>query len=252
MYTFDMKRLQPQADGLIAGEFVKYRQDHLPHVGRPTAEERELDIREDEFLIEKSYFLFEPARQLLVYQRNSHGASILNFERYFAKIHHEAITLFNPVLQPDPMQRLMRGEAMPRKLYLTVARPTNPELVPRTEWGAKALELLASSGGMGFTLQLRADGTSQTEERYLSGDIKRAVRELIECGAAKTAKIDLEEGTITHPIDLIADKLVSTQTVAMAGRYPLRTAILPALYAALEEKRQELDRIFGHEGNRLT
>ena len=251
-YTFDMKRLEVQPDGIISGEFVKYRHDHLPNVGAPNREERELDIRDDEYLIEKSYFLFEPARQLLIYQRNAHGASVLNLEKYFARIHHEALTLFQPVLQPDPMRRLMRGEAMPRSVYLTVARPTNPELVPETDWGRAALELLSSSGGYGFTLQLRADGHSQGDERFLGGRVKRAVQELIECGAAKTARVKVEEEGISHPIDLIADRLISTQTVEMAGRYPMRASIVPALYAALQEKQEELREVFGDEGNRLA
>lgn len=251
-YTFDLRRLELLQDGLFTGEFVKYRQDFLPHVGALNAQERELEIGADEFLIEKSYFLFEPARQLLIYQRNAHGGSVLNLEKYFAQIHHEALTLFHPVLQPEPMRRLMRGEAMPKKAYLTMARPTNPELIPQSDWGRAALELLASSGGVGFNLYIRADGHARDDGRFLNQNIKRGFQELIGCGAAKSAKIHVEEGGFTHPIDLIADRMSSTQTVEMGGRYPLRASILPALYAALEQKQGELQEIFGHEGNRLA
>ncbi|XQE65781.1 DUF6731 family protein [Pseudomonas sp. P3C3] len=251
-FTFDLRRIEELADGMFTGEFVKFRQDFLPHVGAPNAQERELEIRADEFLIEKNYFLFEPARQLLIYQRNAHGGSVLNLEKYFAQIHHEALTLFHPVLQPEPMRRLMRGEALPKKAYLTMARPTNPELVPQSDWGRAALELLSSSGGAGVTLYLHADGRARDDGRFLNQNIKRAVQELIGCGAAKRAKIHVEEDGFSHPIDLIADRMASTQTVEMAGRYPLRASILPALYLALEEKRDELLEIFGDEGNRLV
>lgn len=252
MHTFDLRRLESHDDGYITGEFVKFRRDFLPNVGALTRDERELDIHADEYLVEKNFFLYELDRQLLIYQKNGHGGSVLNLAAYLKRVYREGTVSFNPVLQPDPMKRLLRGGAMPRKLYLTAARPTNPDFVPQNEWTKAALKMLSSSGGIGFTLQLRADGHSKDDGRHLSGDVKRALAELIECGAAKTARIDIEEDGITHPIDLIADRLISTQDVEMAGRYPLKASIIPALYAAVEDKRRDLELIFGTAGRRLV
>lgn len=250
-HVFDVRRILPHSAGYISGEFVKFRREVLPNVGALTRDERELDIQSDEYLVEKNYFLYEMDRRLLVYQKNGHAGSVLNFEQYLTRAFGKGKIGFHPVLQPDPMKRLLRGEAMPRKLHLSAARPTNPELI-QTSWGKAAMELLSSSGGIGFSLQLRADGYSKKEDRYLMSDIKRAVAELVECGAAKTAKIEIEEDGFSHPIDLIADRLISIQKVEMGGRYPLRSSIIPALEAALEEKARDLELIFGTAGNRLV
>ena len=97
---------------------------------------------------------------------------------------------FNPVLQPEPLRRLLRGEVHARVIRMTLARPTNPSMVPADTWNKDILGVLQGAGGVGMSLEIRGNGRSHDpEQRYLFDRVKAAVAELLDLGPLRSAVI---------------------------------------------------------------
>lgn len=229
------------------GVFAKYRADDLPHAGSPGGDERELDLAEEEGLIEKNYFRYYRKNELLLFQRNRNASTSGQFARYLSGS-SDGIVVFNPVLQPEPTRRLLRGEVLPRKLDLSISRPKNPAMYDRNVWARRVIGLLSESGGVRLRVSVTSDARSKVEqEHYLDAKIKRAMTAFVDSGDAKIARLIIEEEGLEHPIDLIADRIVSWQDVEMNGRYPEMKSMQKALQRAVREHRASLQEIFGED-----
>lgn len=237
----------------FSGVFAKFREDDLPHAGSPGGDERELGLDDGEGLIEKNHFLYHSNRELLIFQRNGNGSTTSRLGAYFSDIAGET-TIFNPVLQAEPTRRLMRNELLPRSLTLSFTKPSNPEMYPDDIWSNRLFSILNDAGGVRMHTRISSDARSTDEEkRYLSNRIKAAACELIDIDGVSVAKLDVEdEDGMNHPIDLIADRLLSSQEVEMDGRYPVTEAIYAALRRAKDECAAELQEIFGGQGNAVA
>lgn len=239
----DLRRLP--GGHAFRGIFAKFRSDDLPHAGVPGGPERELDLDEQEGLIEKNYFLYLREHELLFYQQNRNGSVPSRLGKYLSRVAHDTI-LFDPVLQPHAMRRLMRGEVEIRTLDLSFARPTNPELFPADDWGHRLFEVLSGAGGTSMRLHIGTDARSKDpRDHHLRKRLKRGVREILNLTKVTTARLEVEEDGVTHPIDLISDRLRSTQDVEMGGRYPVPGSMYEALGAARDELNDQLREIFG-------
>lgn len=252
---FELRNLHSNNNGAtIRGVFAKIRCDNLPHTGAPGGVENELDLAEEEGLIEKNHFVYYRQNELLVYQKNGHGSTTKRFEDYLSN--HTGVTaLFNPIPKTDSMRRLMSGENHPRSLQLSVARPSNPDLFPSDNWNRSLLELMNGSGGMVLDIAIRGDGHSRNpHNRYLLDTIKGSLNDLLGTDFVRSAKVQLEgDDFISHPVDLIADRIYSKQRVQMNGRYPCTDSMFAALGRAKEEVADELNGVFGNpDGTNLN
>jgi hypothetical protein len=250
--SYEIRDLRKLHGGSYSGVFAKYRTDDVPHAGSPNGPERPLDLSDHEGLIEKNYFLYQAGRELLIYQRNGNGSTTSKLSRYFSDLMGETV-VFNPVLQPEPTRRLLRTGAIPVSVDLSIARPTNPEMFADDDWSDSILSVLAGAGGVRLKLRITSDARSKDEEdHHLLGRVKRAVSGFVEGGVAKVARVNVEEDGIRHPIDLIADRLVSSQEVEMSGRYPIGQSMNAALRRARDEETDALEEIFGANNDSLT
>ncbi|WP_147408749.1 hypothetical protein [Kushneria sinocarnis] len=170
--------------------------------------------------------------------------------RYITEQAGEVLT-FDPVLQGDAVERLMRGEAEMRSMRVSFARPTNPDLFPEDKWTHSLMEQMAIAGGSSVALSITSDSRSNEEEKsQLSARMKGAVTALMRSGYARTVRVKLEEDGIEHPIDLMEDRITSVQSVTMAGKYPVRRSIYAALNSAFEEQRDAIYGVIGRPENR--
>lgn len=233
------------------GVFAKFRKDDLPHAGAPGGEEREIDLDDDEGLLEKNHFLYFRAHELLVYQRNGHGSTTNRMGMYLSGLFNETV-IFNPVLQSEPMRRLLRGEAQPRTLDLSFAKPTNPDAFPRDDWNANLISVLTRAGGARMSIHISAGKSKDPQVRYLGRQIKRAITQLINNTEVTKARFVVEEDGVQHPIDLIADRLLSQQAVRMNGHYPIPDEMYRALRRARDEHRAALHEYFGDPDNAVA
>ena len=250
--SYEIRDLKKHQGGSYSGVFAKYRTDDVPHAGSPNGPERLLDLSEHEGLIEKNYFLYQATHELLIYQRNGNGSTTSKLGKYFGEYMGETV-VFNPVLQPEPTRRLLRSEAVPVSVDLSIARPTSSDMYSDDDWSDSIMSVLAGAGGVRLKLRITSDARSKNEEdHHLLGRVKRAVSGFVEGGAATVARVNVEEDGIKHPIDLIADRLISSQEVEMSGRYPIPQSMNSALRRARDEEKDALAEIFGANNDSLA
>jgi len=248
-FSYELRDLSAQG-GCVQGVFAKFRSDQIPHIGEAGGNEREIEIAENEGLLEKNHFLYRPLDSLLVFEQNGHGSRPARLARYITEQAGDVLT-FDPVLQGDAVERLMRGEAEMRSMKVSFARPTNPDLFPEDQWSRSLMEQMAIAGGSSVVLSITSDSRSDDEEKNrLSARMKDSVRALMRSGYARTVRVKLEEDGIEHPIDLMADRITSVQSVSMAGKYPVRGSIYAALSSAFEEQRDAIYGVIGSPENR--
>lgn len=243
----DMRRVGQNVRGVLA----KFRTDQIPHLGQPGGRERELALGEGEGLIEKNYFLYNRRDNLLVYQRNGHASRVNRLAEYLTDQCGETVT-FDPVLQEEATERLLREGVEPLALELSFTRPTNPDFYPGDEWDDRMIQLANEAGGARMFIRISSDRRNPDEDRTRLRDrMRRAASGFVDAGLATVARMRVLNDGIEHPIDLIADRLESRQVVEMNGRYPLPESIYAALNNAVEEEREALDAILGRPGRRL-
>ena len=248
-FSYELRDLSVQG-GCVQGVFAKFRGDQIPHIGEAGGNEREIEIAENEGLLEKNHFIYRPLDRLLVFEQNGHGSRPARLGRYITEQAGEVLT-FDPVLQGDAVERLMRGEAEMRSMRVSFARPTNPDLFPEDQWTHSLMEQMAIAGGSSVALSITSDSRSNEEEKSkLSARMKGAVTALMRSGYARTVRVKLEEDGIEHPIDLMEDRITSVQSVTMAGKYPVRRSIYAALNSAFEEQRDAIYGVIGRPENR--
>jgi hypothetical protein len=191
------------------------------------------------------------ANQVLLWHVNGHANTPNQFTRFLSDLSGTRVVA-DPVVQPDAMRRLMRGGVELRKVQLRIARPTNPDWYPSDDFSREILAVLAQGGGDSLYLQAVADGRlASTKQTDLSGRWKKAIREFVNDGVATTARVEVAEDGIDHPIDLIADRLLSHIEVDHDGRYAPTDTMLGALLSAWTDVEVKIRDTFGEDRSTL-
>lgn len=251
-YTRDLWRArQVRRPNAWFGQFRKFRHGDLPLVGAPGEEGEELSIAEDQGLIEKNFFLVVAPHDVLLWGVNGHANTPSQFTRFLSELIGTRVVA-DPIVQPDAMRRLMRGGVELRKVHMRVAKPTNPDWYPSDDFSRDIINLLAQGGGDSLTLQAGVDGRlAPSNQTDLAVRWKRAIRELVGDGLATSARVDVVEDGIEHPIDLIADRLASHIEVDHDGRYAPTETMLGALMSAWADIEPMIRDAFGGDGGAL-
>lgn len=228
------------------GVLARIRRKDLPHAGKVGGSERDLPIAEDEGLVEKCHFIFYGKLNILAFQENRNASSVRWLGECLTHACEMETVSFDDVLRLEPMKRLMNAKAFAKSLDLRIARPKNMRLIPDDQWNKWIFDLMDGANGANLHLQIRGEGRSKEQEtRFLSNRLKPALRELIQGGSVKGAKLELDENGHTHPVDLIADRLFSKQKVNVEGRYPKADSMFAAIESAYGEVKDELEELFG-------
>lgn len=228
------------------GVLARIRRKDLPHAGKVGGSERELPIAEDEGLVEKCHFIYYGKLNILAFQENRNASSVRWLGECLTHACEMETVSFDDVLRLEPMKRLMNAQAFAKSLDLRIARPKNMGIVPDDQWNKWIFDLMDGANGANLHLQIRGEGRSKDQEtRFLSNRLKPALRELIQGGSVKGAKLELDENGHAHPVDLIADRLFSKQMVNVEGRYPKADSMFSAIESAYGEVKDELEELFG-------
>ena len=233
---------------LYLGDMLRIRLEGIPPVAKLTGEEQDLDIPDDAGLGEETAFLFFPAANVLLLQRNRMSVSAASFEDYFSSlgaVGPDGIAL-DPVLRRDAMARLMRM-AVYRKFTVTVAGLQNMR-VPRAAG-------LAIKSMINISQQFRAPSlTVEVSMGHGQGTLTR-IRETIselgrilvrgeEAGERVTRMMVRGKDDPDEPVevvDLIEDRLVEVEEVDLGRNFAAaRRARQSALRAAFIRNRDDL------------
>lgn len=249
-YGYQLRSMEV-AGNTVKGVLAKFRVADLPHAGGPAGEERELELEEQEGLIEKNHFLVKRDMAVVVFQRNGQAARIGKLGEYITQ-YTGATVVFNPILQPESIRRMLDDRLQPVSLELSYARPRNLELFPADDWGNRFAHLAEAGGGARAHVKLTADRRStDPEKNTLANGIKAGVASFVEARLASVARMTLTDGYNDYPIDLIADRLVDSISVRMNGRYPVLNSMFSELDNSYHARREEIDEIFGQPDARI-
>jgi hypothetical protein len=177
-HTFNLNKIEKTTYG-YKGVICKYRTENLPHAATLRGEERELVLREDEHLIEKTFFKFFHDCSLLIMQRNWNSIKYNQFSSYLSR--HDCTVSLNPIIKSADLRLLMSNTSNLKWVKLKIARPTNADLFQGTrhDFDNSIYQSMNTSKAATIDMTLRGDARSKDlEKRYLDPAIKRAFYEL--------------------------------------------------------------------------
>jgi len=230
------------------GQFRKFRMDDWPEVGNVGEPGRELHL-ENAGLIEKNFFIYYHDIGVIGWHTNAHANSIGQFARFLSGAWGAKVTA-DPVLQPDAVRRLLRGNIDLKRFEVSVPRPRAPDMYPNDDFSRQAMELLNAAEGDLLHLSIAIDGRRADASPHLARRIKRALSDFAGFGATTAKAIVFEDG-VEHPIDLLADRIVSYQDIEHDGRYAPEDAMYQVIDAARHECEEPLREYFGQLENAL-
>lgn len=244
-YQYEIRELKKDHAGNFYGVFAKFRIENLPHIGRPGINKEKIIVMEpSERLIEKNFFLYERKYELLTFQSNWHGSNSTKMAEYLSH-HFEDTVLFYPILQPEPMKRLLSNQVKTKRLTLSCARPKASWYdVKKTGFSDPILEALARSGGHRIKIEITAGRKSfliPAAKEWIKGLIGELPEEDI-----STARMQIDEDGTEYPIDLIEDRLKTYKLVHMDGKYPNARDMMAKLREARTEQQKIIEDLFGN------
>ena len=228
---------------VVRGQFRKFRMTDLPEIGRLGGEAEQMHLAENQGLIEKNYFALYKRHSLLAWHTNGHGNTPTQFAKMLSKALGTSVEA-NPLIQANGLKRLMRGDVVVRSLELSIPRPRDTEYYPDEVFSQHLFDAMGEADGDRIRVSITTDGRVSARPQ-LGTRVKRALKELVSDQAASTARIQAIEDGIEHPIDLIADRITSTQEIEHEGRYPSPNAIYGAIDNALDEEQAAIDAVLG-------
>lgn len=227
----------------FGGQFRKFRMEDLPEVGKRNSEPRELDLAEDEGLIERNFFVYFKEHQILGWHKNGNGNTPNQLASCLSDIFQVNVKA-NPIIQPDALARLMAGKVELKKITISIPKPSSGDFYAEDDFSKRMLELLKTSGADSLHLTLGVDGRRQDSEGKLTSKLKNALKELGQNSEPSTLRADVFEDGLEHPIDLIADRVNSTQSVETNHRYPPSRTMYRAIKDAKKECQEAIDAYF--------
>ncbi len=234
----------------IQGDLLRIRIEDGAEVASMSGEIEPIAMGSDEGLGEHTAFLYEPTQELLVVQRNVYGVSSSRLAQYFEKVGNLREPIFlDPVYTEDAIDRLAKLESATR-LELRMAGPIDPNQFRGSSGMKDFIELSkalrAPAASVVFSLGRKWRGKSlhiPTLKRF----IKDAF-EILGVSAESFSKIEISGRTENEErdvLDLVAERMVAVRKVRQNAYRNLSFAgRRGALLDALEEKREELRRLF--------
>jgi len=241
-----------QDQDVIKGSFRKFRMNDLPEIGRVGDTSRELVLEEKQGLVEKNFFALYRQQSLLIWHSNGHANTPTQFGYALGKLLGIRVNV-NPLIQSDALRRLMRGDVEVRKIEVSIPRPKNPDYYPGNKFNRALFSAMSAADGDRIRVSISSDGKVRPQSKFakLKSTVKQALEELVTDNIVSVARADVKEDNgVEHPIDLIADRLLSLQGIDHDGRYPLAHEMFKAFEEARSEKQEEIDACLGKASGR--
>lgn len=236
---YQIRELVPLGGGAsFKGAFAKLRDD-APHIADENGPETPINLGANEHLIEKNYFLYFRAQQLLVYQTNFSASSSAKLGQYLTAFSTGRSTVsFNDLLKPDALAQLLAGNI--KSVEVAFSKPKKlANYANETNWSSNMMQLLRGSGAGTISVKVSTRSTTQT----LAHEMRGVIQEFMHLENTRKLKVKLEE--FESPIDLMAECIKDEITVTMNGIYPNPVSIYAELDRAKTRQDANLQAHFG-------
>lgn len=225
------------------GSLRKFRNDDLPKISSLGGIEIDLPLIDGQGLVEHNCFIFFQKYNVIAIHYNIHANHHSRLADTLTALWATKVEL-TPLISADTFRRLNRTGTTLVEIEAKIPKPQNPALLPDPDnFSRHALDMLNLSAADNLTFKVGIDQRYSGMNRRLSNWLKNSVQKISQYDPQKlTAKID-ENGVIS-PIDLIADRIKSTQQVEATGRYISRETLYSAIERAYAEVESDIDAYF--------
>lgn len=223
------------------GAVLKYRMSNLPKKGRPGAVERDLGLRDDEGIIEKSHFLLHPASMTLLLQRNRYASGPNKVPELLSQFLNARVTLL-PLMQPDGLRRMLEHRDSITELKIVLAGPTAAQIddghSPEDGWQRSLMQLYNDADSSRVEVRLKGNRRCHDGRRYVNGGMLDQARQLLGSNTVATlqAWFDGEEGSEGF-IDALSDRYSEPVEIPEATRTPASDEIWSAMRTLWDSRR---------------
>lgn len=205
------------------GTFGKLRND-APHVVQAGQDERELDLEEDEYLLEKCHFLYKEIDNTFAWQINRTAGGFTRAADYLSRLLQQVVLL--PILMnEDDLQRVLNGDLY--EIDFAYARPHNLQ-GNAPIWNQDAFNMMNRIDAAHAKFTLRAPRTGHLVGRFA----KDMVRQMRDALGVEKIRVRLTEES--DPIELFMAPLKDTITVELRGRYAIADRVYEELSAKVD------------------
>ncbi len=240
-------------NNIVSGIINKYRNDNLPKKGKPKADkEMDIPLDEDEYLIEKTHFLFKLDNKVLAYQMHQVGTAIGVFAKYLSCLNRESNIEFNPIMEEKFYKMLNDDSVRMKKFNIKIARPTNIHSIKKDSknlWRNRILDFITETGAMELTIAAQAASRGENiEKKILAEAAKEFLRSHTEYCKEKPSQSKVEfidADNIPHVVDLFGDRVRTTIEISGEGRYPIKEKVFEAIKQELNKFKKKINNILG-------
>ena len=209
-------------------------------------------LKNDDEILEKSYFIYYPSSDLLAFHQNHLGPRADDLAYVLSKkdIKNENIS-FSPVWKDSDMKSLLETGSILKKGIITLALPRNfdsSDLKLTNSWSEDIINMMSDSGMSKMTVNFwgrasRKKGASG----YVSNLVKEGIAELLSkfnLGSERKnqPKIIKAEAQLINgeTKSLLNQDLSTTKRIEVFNGYPKEESIKKAILDARDDKESEL------------
>ncbi len=223
---------------LITGMFMRFSKAGWPLLGKiGTQEEREIDAKQNEALLDKNHFLLDTSRDVILYQATA-ASNYPRLAEYLGHISGDQVK-FAPIPTIKSITNMLEnGELSIKEFNVKIPRPLNIDSMPSSHNARWDNFGLHEFFGANF-ITLKAHGIAKAEgmqgRNWLSKLLNTDMEQI-------TGKIHFrDEDGNPSIVDMIYDRLIHEVQVPMNGRYPLSDALFTEMKKLLIDAKPDLD-----------
>lgn len=218
--------------GVYSGVISKKRIDTLPYVGSSKDHtERKIDIKDHEDIWERSYFMYYPQEDILVFQENLVGPKVGDLEYILFKrcAELEKGFTFEAIWKSNAIKQLLNGKSTFKKVELSIALPrrfNTADFEIEDKWTEQMLDLMNNTGMSKLNLVFFGRASQKRGELgYIKETVGLSIKKMIESfGVAKNtpvlkrAKL-FPTGATKEEVNLLDEKLKAKIRLACNNGY---------------------------------
>lgn len=168
------------------GAIGRYRDTTLPFIeknidGKNPVEKR-IELDDSDEILERSYFIYYPKHDILVFHENHLGAKVSDLSYLFYK--HLSVNIFySPIWKTESIKSLLEDDSLLKKGCISIAVPRNFEATNfnlSNSWSKDILKMMSDNGMSNINLDFRGRAKiKKSEKSYINNSITKGIVELI-------------------------------------------------------------------------
>lgn len=223
------------------------RDTMLPSIiNKETKLDSKIPLSAHDEVIEKSYFLYYPETDILVFNSNHLGPKVDDLSYILFKTTNCNLIRFEPIWKSSHMKEILESGSSLKRGYLTLALPRNFDSANLNFENQFCEEIIKMMSRTGMTrLKLEFSGRASRKkgvQGYLLNDIKSGFKEFI---ASRRSGVNLVEKAEAQLVDstienLLDQELSCSMDITVVDGYPQQTDIRKTLIHAKLQVSSEL------------